>query len=163
MTMNDANVKAGTNAAPLGGPANGGAKFKFDMPFFNIQAIFGDLAEQGAARAKADIEQMKAASEEITGALREACSSNATRAADYGAKVIEISNINTSSTLEFLSQLADARSFADVVNLSTAHSRKTFEAASSQNRELWDLAQKVATETAEPIKKSFNRVLHRAA
>jgi hypothetical protein len=35
--------------------------------------------------------------------------------------------------------------------------------ASGQNRELWDLAQKVATETAEPIKKSFNRVLHRAA
>jgi len=161
--MNDANVKAETNATLLGGPANGGAKFEFDMPFFNIQAIFGDLAEQGAARAKANIEQMKAASEEITGALREACSTNATRAADYGAKVIEISNINTSSTLEFLSQLADARSFADLVNLSTVHGRKTFEAASAQNRELWDLAQKVATETAEPIKNSFNRVLRKAA
>ncbi|CUU17403.1 bll5555 hypothetical protein CDS [Bradyrhizobium sp.] len=62
-----------------------------------------------------------------------------------------------------MSQLADVRSFADVVNLSTSHSGKTFEAASRQNRELWDLAQKVATETAEPIKKSFNVVLHRAA
>jgi hypothetical protein len=49
------------------------------------------------------------------------------------------------------------------MTLSTTHSRKTFEAASAQNRELWDLAQKVATETAEPIKNSFNRVLHRAA
>ncbi|RXT50839.1 phasin [Bradyrhizobium betae] len=161
--MNDANVKAETKATPLDGVANGDAKLKFEMPFFNIQAIFGDLAEQGAARAKANFEQMKAASEEITEALREACSTNATRAADYGTKMIEISNINTSSALEFLSQLADARSFADVVTLSTTHGRKTFEAASGQNRELWDLAQKVATETAEPIKKSFNRVLHRAA
>lgn len=161
--MNDANVKAETNATPLGGTANGGAKLKFDMPFFNIQAIFGDLAEQGAARAKANFEQMKAASEEISEALREACATNATRAADYGTKIIEISNINTSSALEFLSHLADARSFVDVVNLSTTHTRKTLEAASGQNRELWDLAQKVATETAEPIKKSFNRVLHRAA
>lgn len=161
--MNDANVKAETNATPLSGTADGGAKLKFDVPFFNIQAIFGDLAEQGAARAKANLEQMKAASEEISGALREACATNATRAADYGTKIIEISNINTSSALEFLSHLADARSFADVVNLSTTHTRKTLEAASGQNRELWDLAQKVATETAEPIKKSFNRVLHRAA
>ncbi|MGX1164966.1 phasin [Bradyrhizobium sp. DASA03005] len=161
MTMNDANVKAETNATPAGG--NGDARLKFDVPFFNIQGIFGDLAEQGAARAKANLEQMKAASEEITDALREACATNATHAAHYGTKVIEISKINTSSTLEFLSQLADARSFADVVNLSTAHSRRTFEMASGQNRELWDLAQKVATETAEPIKKSFNRVLHRAA
>jgi phasin len=163
MTMNDANVKAETNATPLDGAANGDAKLKFDMPFFNFQAIFGNLAEQGAARAKANFEQMKAASEEITEALREACSTNATRAADYGTKMIEISNINTSSALEFLSQLADARSFADVVNLSSTHGRKTFEAASGQNRELWDLAQKVATETAEPIKNSFNRVLRKAA
>ncbi|MBR0822237.1 phasin [Bradyrhizobium liaoningense] len=161
--MNDANSKAETNIAALSGTADSGAKPRFDMPFFNIQAIFGDLAAQGAARAKANFEQMKAASEEITEALREACSTNATRAADYGTKVIEISNLNTSSALEFLSQLADARSFADVVSLSTTHSRRTFEAASGQNRELWDLAQKVATETAEPIKKGFNRVLHRAA
>ena len=158
--MNDANVKAETNVAPAGG--NGDARLKFDVPFFNIP-IFGDLAEQGAARAKANLEQMKAASEDITDALREACATNALRAADYGSKVIEISKINTSSTLEFLSQLADARSFADVVNLSTIHGRKTIEMASGQNRELWDLAQKAATETAEPIKKSFNRALHRAA
>lgn len=161
--MNDANVKADTNATPLNVTANGSAKLNFDMPFFSFQTIFRDLAEQGATRAKANFEQMKATSEEITEALREACSTNATRAADYGTRVIEISSMNTSSTLEFLSQLADARSFADVVSLSSTHSRKTFEAASGQNRELWDLAQKVATETAEPIKKSFNRALHRAA
>ncbi|WP_245284019.1 phasin [Bradyrhizobium sp. Cp5.3] len=163
MPVSDANVKVDTNAAPLNEAANGSAKLHFNVPFFNIQTMFGNLAEQGATRAKANFEQMKAASEEITGALCDACSTNAMRAADYGTKVIEISNANATSTLEFLSQLADARSFADLVNLSTTHSRKTFEATSAQNRELWDLAQKVATETAEPIKQSFNRVLRRAA
>ena len=161
--MSDANVNAETNATPPNGMANGSAKLQFDVPFFNIRTMFGDLAEQGTTRAKANFEQMKVTSEEITAALCDACSTNAKRTADYGSKVIEISNANTSSALEFLSQLADARSFADLVSLSTAHSRKTFEAASAQNRELWNLAQKVATETAEPIKKSFNRVLHRAA
>ncbi|TYL84131.1 phasin [Bradyrhizobium rifense] len=161
--MSDVNVKAETNAAPLNGTANGNTKLKFDVPFFNIQAMFGDLTAPATARAKANFEQMKATSEEITAALCDACSTNASHAADYGTKVIEISRTNTSSALEFFSQLADARSFADLMTLSTAHGRKTFEAASAQNRELWDLAQKVATETAEPIKNSFNRVLHRAA
>jgi phasin len=162
MPVNEANVKVETNVNPLN-ETNGTAKHKFDIPFFNIQGMFGGFAEQGAARAKENFEKMKAASEEITEVLREACSTNAKGAADYGAKVIEISNTNTSSALEFLSQLAGMKSLADVVNLSTTQSRKAIEAASVQNRELWELAQKVATETAEPIKKGFNRVLHTTA
>lgn len=161
--MNDANVKADTNFAPQNGGADGSAKLHFAAPFFNMQTIFGNFAEPAAARAKANFEQMKVASEEITAALYEACSTNSKHAAEYGTKVIEISNTRTTSALEFLSQLADARSFADLVSLSTAHSRKTFEAASAQNRELWDLAQKVATETVGPIKRNFNRALHPAA
>ena len=161
--MSDANVKAETNPAPLNGMPNGSAKLQFDLPFFNIQTIFGNLTDPAAARAKANFEQMKATSEEITGALYEACSTNAKHAAEYGTKVIAISNARTTSALDLISQLADARSFADLVNLSTEHTRRTIEAASAQNRELWDLAQKVAIETTEPIKKSFDRVLHRTA
>ena len=161
--MSDANVKAETSSAPLNEMPNGSAKLQFDVPFFNIQAIFGSLAEPVATRAKANFEQMKVNSEEITGALYEACSTHAKHAAEYGTKLIEISNARTTSALDLISQLADARSFADLVNLSTEHSRRTIEAASAQNRELWDLAQKVAIETTEPIKKSFDRVLHRTA
>jgi len=161
--VNDANVKVETKADPLNERANGTAKLRFDIPFFNVQGVFRGFAEQGAAQAKENFDKLRAASEEITEVLQEACSTNARGAADYGAKVIEISKINANSALEFLSQLADTRSLADVMNLSTSQSRKTFEAASAQNRELWELAQKVATETAEPIKKSVNRVLHRAA
>ncbi len=161
--MSDANVNAETNAAPQNGVASGSEKPKVDMPFFDIRAIFGGFAEPAVTRAKANFEQMKEASEAVTAGLFDAWSANARRAADYGTKVIEISNANTSSALQFFGQLADARSFADLVNLSSTHSRKTFEAASAQNRELWHLAQEVATETAEPIKKSFSRVLHKAA
>lgn len=161
--MNDANVKAETNAAPQNGAANESAKLKFDVPFFNMQTVFGSLAEQGATRARTNFAQMKATSEEITAALCDASAANARRAADYGTKLLEISHANTISTLEFLSELTGARSFSDVVSLSTAHSRKSIEASSVQNRELWDLAQKVATETAEPIKLGINRVLRSAA
>ena len=48
--MSDANVKAETNSAPLNGMPNGSAKLQFDVPFFNIQTIFGNLTEPAAAR-----------------------------------------------------------------------------------------------------------------
>ena len=161
--MTDANLNAETNAAPRNGAANGSTKLQFDVPFFNMQTMFGNLAEQGTTRAQANFAQIKATSEEMTAALCDACTTNASRAADYRTKVLEISHANTTSTLEFFSQLVDARSLADLVDISTAHSRKILETASAQNRELWDLAQSVATETAEPIKQSLNRVLRSAA
>jgi phasin family protein len=57
----------------------------------------------------------------------------------------------------------DTKSLSEVIQLSSTQSRKNFEAASEQNRELWELAQKVATETVEPIKKSFAKVLQKAS
>ncbi|WP_369722908.1 MULTISPECIES: phasin [unclassified Bradyrhizobium] len=163
MPVSDANVNAETNAAPLNGTASTSEKLQFDTPFFGIHAIFGGFAEPAITRAKANFEQMKEASEAVTAGLCDACSASANRAAEYGTKVIEISNVNTSSALQFFCELANVKSFADLVNLSTAHTRKTIEASSAQNRELWHLAREVATETADPIKKSFNRVLHKAA
>jgi phasin len=161
MPVNDANVKVEANADALNGTANGTTKLKFEIPFFSVPSMFGGFAEQGAARAKENFEKMKVASEEIAEVLREACSTNAKGAGEYGAKVIEFSNTNASSTLEFLSQLADTKSLADVVNLSTTQSRRAIEAASAQNRELWEIARKVATDTAEPIKKGFDRALQK--
>lgn len=156
--MNDANVKVETQADPMNESANG-ANPKLDLPLLNFQELFRGFAEQGAAQAKKNIERMKATSEEISDVLREACSMSARGAVDYGARVIEISKDNTSTTLEFLSQLAETRSLLDIVHLSTARSREAFEVVSAQNRELWELAQKVASETTEPIKTGFNRVL----
>ena len=157
--MNDADVKIETQADPVNENTNG-AKPRFDLPFLNFQELLRGFAE-GAAQTKKNIASMKATSEEISDILREACSMNARGAVDCGAKVIEISKDNTSATLEFLSRLAETRSLLDIVHLSTARSREAFEVVSAQNRELWDLAQKVAIETTEPIKTSFNRVLHK--
>jgi phasin len=135
----------------------------FDMPLFAVPGSFREIAEQGVMRARDNCEQIKTASEEIVGILRETCSTNAKGAADYGAKVIEISGVNTSAAIDFLTDLMATKSLSDVVHLSATQGRKTFEAASAQNKELWELAQKVATEAAEPIKKSFTRVLQKAS
>ena len=130
------------------------------MPLLDISKIaspgaIGELAREGYAK-------IKVTSEEMTEALRETYSSNARAATDYGLKVIEISNANTASALDFFVHLFGSKSPTDVVALSAAQARKAFDTASDQNKELWALTQKLATETGEPIRKHFSNVLHRA-
>jgi phasin len=135
----------------------------FDIPLFTVPGSFREIAEQGVVQARDNCEKMKTASEEIVGILREACSTNARGAADYGAKVIEISGANTSAAIDFFTDLMATKSLTDIMHLSATQSRKTFEAASAQNKELLELAQTIATEAAEPVKKSFTRVLQKAS
>ena len=136
----------------------------FGMPWLDfskiaLPGVSGELAEQ---RAREGCETIKAASEQMTEALRETFSSNAKGATDYGLKVFEISNANAASALDFFVHLFGSKSPTDVYALSAAQARKAFDTASGQNKELWALAQKLATETGEPIRKHFTRVIHRA-
>jgi phasin len=136
----------------------------FDVSVFGFPkpGAFGQLTEQGVARAQESCDKIKAASGEMADALREAYSSNSRIATDYGLKVIEISNANAASTIDFVAELLRSKSMTDVFSLSAAHARKTFETASAQNTELLGLVQKLATETGEPIRKRVAKVLHQA-
>lgn len=118
--------------------------------------------EQVLARTREGFEKIKAASEGMTEALRETYSSNARSTTDYGLKVFEISNANAAAALDFMIRLCGSKSASDVLELSAAQTRKAFDTASDQNRELWTLAQKLAAETGEPIRKHFSKVLHQA-
>src|SRR5260370_38219965 len=106
----------------------------FDMPLFAMPGIFRGIAEQGVVRARDNCEKVKAASGEIADILREAYSTNAKGAADYGVKVIEISGVNTNSAFDFLTNLMDTKSLSEIIKLSATQSRKSFEAASAQKR-----------------------------
>jgi phasin len=132
----------------------------FGMPLLDFSKIALPASEQALARTREGIEKIKVASEEMTEALRETYSSSARSATDYGLKVFELSNANAASTLDFMMHLCGSKSATDVFTLSAEQTRKAFVAATDQNRELWTLAQKLAAETGEPIRKHFSKVLH---
>ena len=121
------------------------------------------MTEQSLARAKENCAKLNAASGAIIDVLSEAYSTNARGIADYTAKVIEFSGANTNSALDFLRHLLGTKSPSELLQLSATHGRKNFETTTAQGRELWELARKVATETAEPIKKGFASALQKAS
>jgi phasin len=136
---------------------------KFDIPNVEMPAAFREFAERGVAQAKDTFEKMKAAAEEATDVLETTYSTATKGASDYGLKVIEAARVNTNAAFDFAGELMAAKTLSEMVELSSTHARKQFEALTQQSKELSALAQKVATETAEPIKSGVSKALSKVA
>jgi phasin len=136
---------------------------KFEMPKMEIPAAFRELAEKSVSQAKETYEKMKSAAEEATDVLEGTYSTVSKGASDYGLKVIEAARLNTNSAFDFATDLMTVKSLSEFVELSTAHMRKQFETLTAQTKDLAALAQKVATDTAEPVKESINRAFKKVA
>jgi phasin len=130
----------------------------FEMPKLEIPTAFREIAEKSVSQAKENYEKLKSAAEQATDVLEDTYATATKGVSDYGLKVIEAARVNTNSAFDFASQLMTVKSFSEVVELSTAHSRKQFETLTAQSKELAAIAQKVATDTAEPVKESFGKV-----
>ena len=135
----------------------------FEMPKMEIPAAFREFAEKGVSQAKENYEKMKTAAEEATGLLEGTYATATKGASEYGFKVIEAARTNTNAAFDFASELMNAKTFSDFVEMSTAHARKQFETFTAQSKELATLAQKVATETAEPVKESVSKAFKKVA
>ena len=136
---------------------------KFDMPKVEMPAAFREFAERGVAQAKENYEKMKAAAEEATDVLETTYSTASKGASDYGLKVIEAARVNTNAAFDFAGEIMAAKTLSEVVELTSAHARKQFETLTQQSKELGALAQKVATDTAEPIKSGMNKAFSKAS
>jgi phasin len=161
-----------TNVKPKSKPAgNDLPKFevprfevpKFDMPKMEVPAAFREFAEKGVNQAKENWEKMKAASEEASDLIEGSYATAAKGYADYGQKVIEAARANTNAHFDYAARLMTVKSLSEVLELSSAHMRSQYEALTGQTKELTALAQKVATETTEPLKDSVTSAFKKVA
>jgi phasin len=136
---------------------------KFEMPKMEVPAALREWAEKGVAQAKTGYEKMKSAAEDATGVLEDTYATAAKGFTDYNLKVIEIARLNTNATFDYASELLAVKSLSEMVELTSAHARKQLETLTAQAKELSTIAQKVATETAEPIKSGVSKAFKIAA
>ncbi len=135
----------------------------FDMPKMEVPAAFREFAEKGVAQSKDAYEKMKVVAEENTEMLETVYATASKGATDYGLKMIEIARFNTNAMFSFTESLFGVKSPSEFIELSTKHARSQFETLSGQSKELAGLAQKVATETAEPIKAGVSKAMKKVA
>ena len=167
--MTDVTSKAKAKSAPAGFadvPKFEIPRFempKFEMPKMEVPAAFREFAEKGVSQCKDNWEKMKAVSEEASDLIETSCATAAKGYADYGTKVLEAARANTNAQFDYAAKLMTVKSLAEWVELSTAHMRSQYEAMTGQTKELSALAQKVATETTEPLKDSVTSAFKKVA
>jgi phasin len=136
---------------------------KFEVPRMEVPAAFRELAERSVAQAREGYERMKAAAEDTTDVLESTYTSASRGAADFTLKSIEIARHNTNAAFDFATGLLEVKSPSEAVELASAFTRKQFDAFIAQSKELTALAQKVATDTSEPLKSGVNKAFKIAA
>jgi phasin len=162
-------AKAAASVIPMFEMPKFGEMPKFDMPKFGempkmeVPAAFREMAEKGIAQTKDAYEKMKATAEQNTEMLETVYSTASKGSTEYGMKLIEMSRANTNAAFDFFEKLFGVKSPTELAELSTAHARSQFETLSSQSKELASLCQKVATDTAEPIKSGVATAMKKVA
>src|SRR6478735_4708996 len=152
-------AKSKPKAVAVGAPAFEMPKFdmpKFEMPKFEVPPAFREFAEKGVAQAKENYEKVKNAAEQATDVLEDTYSAASKGYADLGLKVIDNARANTNAAFDLYGELLTAKSYADVVEKSTAYARAQFESLTAQAKEFTEQAQKVVAATAEPVKGSIS-------
>jgi phasin len=114
------------------------------------------FADKGAAFANETLEKGKAAVEQSYAATVE-------NIRDFNVKMIGAARANAEAGFDFALQVATAKSPSDIVELWTAHGRKQFEMLSEQSKELTEIGQKIAGESAEPFARGVNQAFKKAS
>ena len=135
---------------------------KFDMPKVEMPAAFREFAERGVAQAKDTYEKMKAAAEEATDVLRPTFDRHQRRFGLWSQGDRSRTHQHQRG-IRFCRRGHGGEDAVEVVELTSAHARKQFETLTAQSKELGALAQKVATETAEPIKSGMNKAFNKVS
>jgi phasin len=132
---------------------------KFDMPNIEVPEMVREFAEKGVQQAKDVYARIKSAAEETTDVLEDTYASATKGATEFNLKALEALRVNVNASFDYARELMGSKTLADAVELSASHMRKQFEQLSAQTKTLSALAQKVATETAEPIKAGMSKTM----
>ena len=130
---------------------------------FEVPEQMRAFAEKGVSQARDNYAKFKDAAETHNVAIEAVFTKASKGASEYSTKLMEFMKANTTANLDFAQQLLGIKSPAEAMELWTSHTRKQAQTLSAQAKELGELTQKIATETAEPIKASASKIFKPAA
>jgi phasin len=130
---------------------------------FEVPEQMRAFAEKGVSQARDNYAKFKDVAESHNGTIEAVFSTASKGASEYSAKLMEIMKANTTASLDFAQALIGVKSPSEAMELWSSHAKTQFEAFTANAKELAELAKKVATETAEPIKASASKLFQPAA
>jgi phasin len=135
----------------------------FDMSKMEVPAALREAADKVVAQAKDGYAKLKTAAEEATDLVEDTYATASAGVKDFNLKALESTRINANASFDHVRDLMGAKTLAELIELQSAFVRKQFEALQVQSKDLASIAQKTATETAEPVKAKLEKAFKAAA
>ncbi|MCX7320902.1 MAG: phasin [Hyphomicrobiales bacterium] len=121
------------------------------------------FAEKGVNQAREGYAKLKDAAETHNSTM-EAVFTTATKgAAEVSSTLIDIAKTNVNASFDFAQSLVGVKSPAQALELWSGFAKSQFEAFTGQSKQLAEISQKIAAETAEPIKAGASKLMQPAA
>jgi phasin len=130
---------------------------------FEVPGSIREFAEKGVSQARETYEKFKDVAQTSNETIEAVYASAAKGASDYSGKLIDIARTNTNAAFDVAEKLVAVKSPSEVFSIWQTYARSQYEALTAQTKELVELSQKVATETAEPIKAASSKVFNKVA
>lgn len=130
---------------------------------FEVPEQMRAFAEKGVSQARDHYAKFKDAAQSGNGTIEAVFGAASKGAHEYSAKMLDIIQTNTNATFDFMQELVGVKSLPQATEVWSTHTRKQAEAFTAQAKELAELTQKIATETAEPIKTGASKIFKPAA
>ncbi len=133
--------------------------FAFPATAFEVPTAFREVAEKSVSQFRDSYDQIKVAAEDATALVEDTLENARVGAQGLGEKALEAARTNSEASFELARDLFSAKTVSDVVELQAAFTRKQFEAATAQFKELQELGQKVLSDTAKPVADKVEKTL----
>jgi phasin len=130
---------------------------------FEVPEQMRAFAEKGVSQARDNYAKFKDIAETHNGTIEAVFTTVSKGASEYSAKLMEMMKANTTASLDFAQALIGVKSPSEAMELWTAHAKHQYETFAANAKELAELSQKVATESAEPIKANASKLFKPAA
>lgn len=113
--------------------------------------------EAAARTAREAAEKGTEAAEQATRRAEQSYSSAAEGLRDFHAKLMDIAQVNTTAGLNFLGELARAKSPTEAFELCSRHTQTHFQRLTEQSQELAMLGQRIAASSSEPLRHGLDQ------
>jgi phasin len=133
------------------------------MTTMKIPEAYREFVERSSVQLKEGYEKIRAAAEQASDLLIDSQTTWSNGVLNFNLKAIDAARANSNGIFDLLSKLMSAKSYSESMELSAAYLRKQFDVIAAQMKDLSAQAQKVVSETVEPIKDEFAGSLRKAA
>jgi phasin len=128
-------------------------------PIENAQEHIRKAVEKSVVETRAAYAKAKTTAEEATGAIESSAAAAAKGLLAFNVKALDALRANAEANFDFLKSVISAKSLSEFVSLQGEHVRKQADAITAQAKEMAALSEKIAADTAEPIKSQVAKAL----